>query len=102
MTDNHDLKRAISDLSLVARYVSEQPSGYAAFEAQRARLLLDTVDEQALKDTLQSVLFVSNFFRQFGPLTATEAAVQQAALRLERMVRTIQLNKQEIQSRMTA
>lgn len=101
MTDDY-LKPVLADLFLVLRYVASQPSGYAGFEASRAKYLLHTVDAEALKDTLHSVLFVSNFNRFFGPLTKTETAIEQAALRLERMLRTIQMNQQDIQARLTA
>ena len=39
---------------------------------------------------------------QPAPLTETEAAIEQAALRLERMRRTIRMNQQAIQARMAA
>ena len=102
MSNDDFVKRIVGDLFLVANYVASQPEGYAGFEADAARVLLHTVDEQALKDTLNSVLFVSNFHRLFAPLTETEAAIEQAALRLERMRRTIRMNQQAIQARMAA
>lgn len=100
--DNDFVKRIVGDLYLVATYVASQPAGYAGFEADRARVLLHTVDPSALKDTLNSVLFVSDYNRWFAPLTETEAAIEQAALRLDGLRRTIQMNQQAIQARMAA
>lgn len=102
MSNDDFVKRIVGDLYLVATYVASQPAGYAGFEADRARVLLHTVDVAALKDMLHSVLFVSNYNRLFAPLTETEAAIEQAALRLERMRRTIRMNQQAIQARMAA
>lgn len=103
MTDNDRfLKGIVADLHLVASYVATQPSGYAGFQADAARMLLHTVDVKALEDTLHGVLFTSDFFKQFGPLTDIEQRVEQAALRLNRVQRSIRVQQSEIQSRMAA
>ena len=64
MSNDPFIKRIVSDLYLVARHVATQPSGYAGFEVDRAKLLLHTVDLQALADTLHSVGFVSWLLKQ--------------------------------------
>ena len=102
MNDDPFIKRIVNDLYLVARHVASQPSGYAGFEVDRAKLLLQTVDPQALADTLHSVGFVSWLLKQSGPLTEIESQVEQAALRLEKLQRTIRMNQSQIQSRMAA
>ena len=102
MTNDPFIKRIVSDLYLVARYVASQPYGYAGFEAERAKLLLQTVDTQALSDTLNSVLYVSWYFKQSAPLTPIESQVEQAARRLDKLQRTIRMNQSEIQARMAA
>ena len=103
MTENEIfLKGIVADLHLVATYVATQPSGYAGFQAECARLLLHTVDVRALEDTVHSVLFTSSFLRQFGPLTKVETRVEQAALRLRDVQRSIRIQQSEIQSRMAA
>lgn len=101
-TDDELLTRIVSDVSLVATHVASQPWGYAGFEVQRAKFLLHTVDVNTLADTLRSVLFVSDFLQRFAPLTKTERQVEQAARRLQRLLRCIQLRREDIQARMAA
>lgn len=102
MNNDPFIKRIVSDLYLVAKHVASQPYGYGGFEVDRANLLLTTVDPQALADTLHSVLFVSWMFRQHGPLNDTESQVEAAALRLDKLQRTIRMNQSQIQARMAA
>jgi len=102
MNNDDFVKRIVSDLYLVASYVASQPAGYAGFQADRASVLLHTVDESALRDTLDSVIFTTNYYSQFRPLTETELAIEQAALRLDGLRRTIRINQQAIQARMAA
>lgn len=102
MNNDPFIKRIVSDLYLVAKHVAAQPHGYGGFEVDRAKLLLHTVDVQALRDTLHSVLFVSWFLKQDRELTKAESQVEQAALRLDKLQRTIRMNQSEIQSRMAA
>lgn len=101
-TQDELLTEIVCDLYLVAKHVASQPHGYAGFEVQAAQYLLDSVDLDALTDTLQSVLFVSWFLRQHGPLTETESQVEQAALRLQRLQRSIRARRSDIQARMAA
>ena len=103
MTDDDGfIRRVVSDLYLVANHVAEQPCGYDGVEVQRAKYLLHTVDVGELAEMLHSVLFVSRFFKGFGPLTETESQVEQAALRLDRLQRSIRMNQSQIQARMAA
>jgi len=101
-THDDPLTLIVNDLGQVLTHVASQPWGYAGFEVDRAKFLLHTVDVATLKDTLNSVLFVSWLLKQAGPLTGTELAIEQAALRLERMLRIIQMNQQDITARMAA
>lgn len=102
--NTHDelLTRIVSDLYLVARYVASQPVGYAGFEVERAKYLLHTVDVNTLADTLHSVLFVSSFLKEHGKLTDTESQVEQAAIRLHALQRSIRARRSDIQARMAA
>lgn len=103
MTSDDDfIKPILGDLYLVASYVATQPFGYAGFEVDRAKLLLHTVDVEALHDTLHSVLFVTGLLRKDRPLAETESQVEAAALRLSRLQRTIRMNQSQIQARMAA
>jgi DNA-binding LytR/AlgR family response regulator len=102
MNEDDFIKRIVSDLYLVAKHVAAQPRGYAGFEVERAKVLLHTVDVEALSDTLNSVLYVSWYLTQSEPLTEAESQVEQAARRLDKLQRTIRMNQSQIQSRMAA
>jgi hypothetical protein len=101
-SDDELLTRIVSDVLMVATHVASQPWGYAGFEVEQAKYLLHTVDVVTLEATLRSVLFVSNFLQQHSLLTKAEGEVEQAALRLHRLQRSIRARRSDIQARMAA
>ena len=104
MTNPADLIASIvGDLQMVAAWVATQPRGYAGFQAERAKFLLHTVDPELLSELLHDVRFTTQDYRSaFYPLTPTEIQVEEAAIRLTRLQRSIQTQKNEIQARMAA
>lgn len=89
----------VSDLLFVAKHVAQQPRGYAGFEVDRAQIIQQRVDMEALRATLSSVLFVSGYY---APLTAHEQRVYTAAMRLHRVLAFIEERQQEIQVQLIA
>jgi len=98
MTD--DIQQIVRDLYVVTSHVAAQPRGYAAFEADAAKVLLTTVDLDMLSDTLYSVLFVSNLYAD--ELTSEERRVQSAAMRLHRLQPHRRRQQAAIQQHMAA
>lgn len=90
------LSQAAEDIGIVARHVMKQPRGYARFEVERAQIIAQRVDLEALKKTLYSISYVSR--RVYGDcLTRHERRVFAAAERLQQVMLMIELYQPEIQ-----
>lgn len=97
---NDFIQQIVQDLYVVATHVASHPRGYCGFEVALARVLLTTVDLDALSDTIYSVLFVSNTYA--ADLTPEEVTAESAARRLHRLQPKIRHQQAAIQAHMAA
>src|ERR1051325_1444135 len=96
-----NLDQIARDIRYIATHVANQPRGYAPFESNRAKVLLERVDMEALRKTLNSVLFVSTY-RHYQPLNPVELAAYHVALRLDGLLQTIEKHKDAISKQLVA
>jgi len=90
------ITQAAEDIGIVARHVMKQPRGYAGFEVERAQVIAQRVDMEALRKTIASVGYVSRHVYA-DCLTRHEKRVAAAAARLKEVLLMIEYYQSEIQ-----